>query len=173
MTEVFCVQDRTGTAAQLTIDVETTDPIEVGDTGAYTGRDYKGTSITLDFTVGAVNGPHDFCITTMTPTGGPGDVSKSNWPNSGTITWLTGGNSLVRRIRLLSSKSIKPTCTSIRLFHRLPRFARQHDRSIAARFDPAMHRSGQRLSRSAISLQGHETVAVSFTHCIRPVVRIS
>lgn len=93
MTEIFCVQDRTGTAAQLTIESEMTDPIEVGDTGVYTGRDWRGTEISLDFTVGAVNDPLNFCITTMTPTGGPGDVTKSNWTKNGVITWLTGDNS--------------------------------------------------------------------------------
>lgn len=92
MSEIFCVQDRTGTAAQLTIETEMTEPVEVGDTGVYTGRDWKGDIVALDFTVGATNGPLDFCITTMTPTGGPGDVTKSNWPKSGTITWLTGDN---------------------------------------------------------------------------------
>lgn len=92
MSDIFCVQDQTGTTAQLTIEDATTDTIVVGDTGAYTGRDWQGTLITLDFTVGAVNDSLNFCITTMTPTGGAGDVTKSNWPKTGTITWLTGDN---------------------------------------------------------------------------------
>lgn len=94
MSEIFCVQDRTGTAAQLTIDEDTPmlQSVLVGDTGAYTGRDWEGEIITLDFTVGAVNGPLDFCITTMTPVGASGDVTKSNWPKVGAITWLTGDN---------------------------------------------------------------------------------
>jgi hypothetical protein len=94
MSEIFAVQDRTGTVAQLTIEAETSEIIEVGDTGVYTGRDWQGSTIALDFTVGAVNGALDFCITTMTPTGGPGDVTKSNWPKKGTITWLTGENAI-------------------------------------------------------------------------------
>lgn len=92
MGEIFCVQDRTGTAAQLVLAAPPTEDVEVGDTGAYTGRDYKGDNITLDFTVGAVNDQQNICITTMTPTGGPGDVTKSNWPQNGAITWLTGAN---------------------------------------------------------------------------------
>lgn len=93
MSEIFCVQDRTGTAAQLVLNAAPTEEIEVGDTGVYTGRDWQGLSISLDFTVGAVNDQQNICITTMTPTGGSGDVSKSNWPREGTITWLTGANS--------------------------------------------------------------------------------
>lgn len=93
MSEIFCVQDRTGTAAQLTIEAETTEIIDIGDTGTYTGRDWQGKSIALDFTVGAVNDLLNFCITTMTPTGASGDVTKSNWPKTGVITWLTGENS--------------------------------------------------------------------------------
>lgn len=92
MSEIFCVQDRTGTAAQLVLENALPSPAEVGDTGAYIGFDYKGTVLTLDFTVGAVNDPENICITTMTPIGGPGDVTKSNWPKAGTITWLTGEN---------------------------------------------------------------------------------
>lgn len=88
---IFCVQDRTGTAAQLVLDGPTTSPIEVGDTGAYTGRDHSGTFVTLDFTVGAVNDAENICITTIT-NGSAGDITKSNWPMTGTITWLTGEN---------------------------------------------------------------------------------
>lgn len=93
MGEIFCVQDRTGTAAQFVLEDAPTDLIEVGDTGTYTGRDYKGTEVSLDFTVGAVNDQENICITTMTPEGGPGNVLKSNWPKTGTIAWLTGANS--------------------------------------------------------------------------------
>lgn len=92
MSEIFCVQDRTGTAAQLVLEAALPSLPDVGDTGTYTGRDYKGAIIALDFTVGAVNDASNICITTMTPTGGPGDVTKSNWPKSGVITWLTGEN---------------------------------------------------------------------------------
>lgn len=94
MGNIFCVQDRTGTAAQLVLDAVTTAGIEVGDTGVYTGRNYMGEAISLNFTVGAVNDATNFCITTITPTGAPGDVTKSNWPKSGVITWLTGENAL-------------------------------------------------------------------------------
>lgn len=93
MTEIFCVQDRTGTAAQLTLETPPTETVDVGDTGVYTGRDWQGTTVEYNFTVGAVNDDLNICITTMTPTGGPGDITKSNWPKTGTITWLTGDNS--------------------------------------------------------------------------------
>lgn len=94
MSEIFCLQDRTGTAAQLTIDGPTTSPISVRDTGVYTGLDWQGVEHSLDFTVGAVNDDANFCITTMTPTGQSGNVLMSRWPKTGTITWLTGDNAL-------------------------------------------------------------------------------
>lgn len=93
MSDIFCVQDRTGTAAQLVLQDAPSQPIEMGDTGIYSGKDHRGIDIALDFTVGSVNDQENICITTMTPTGGPGDVTKSNWPSKGTITWLTGENS--------------------------------------------------------------------------------
>lgn len=93
MSEIFCVQDRTGTAAQLVLEAAPTETVEVNDTGAYTGRDHKGTEVVLDFTVKAVNDQQNICISTMTPTEGPGNVLESNWPKFGTITWLTGANS--------------------------------------------------------------------------------
>lgn len=93
MTEIFCVQDRTGTAAQLTIAAPTTEPVEVNDTGDYIGVDWQGNALTLAFTVSAVNDTLNFCITTILPNGKPGNVLASNWPKTGTITWLTGGNS--------------------------------------------------------------------------------
>lgn len=93
MSEIFCVQDRTGTAAQLVLAAAPTGTVEIGDTGSYTGRDREGVSISLDFTVGAVNDQENICITTMMPTGQSGDVMKSNWPKAGAITWLTGENS--------------------------------------------------------------------------------
>jgi hypothetical protein len=88
---VFAVQDRTGTVAQLTHD-GTTNPVEVGDTGQYTGLNFRGAAVTLNFTVGAVNDSFNFCITSMTPTGAPGNFLDSAWPKSGTILWLTGDN---------------------------------------------------------------------------------
>lgn len=93
MSEIFCVQDRTGTAAQLILDAPPTGTIEIADTGTYTGRDWEGESISLDFTVAAVNDQENICITTMTPNGASGDVLQSNWPKVGAITWLTGENS--------------------------------------------------------------------------------
>jgi hypothetical protein len=90
-TYIFAVQDRTGTVAQLTTE-GTENPVEVGDTGVYNGRDWNGQEQALDFTVGAVNDPYNFCITTMTPTGGPGNFLASAWPADGFITWLTGAN---------------------------------------------------------------------------------
>lgn len=93
MPQIFCVQDRSGTAAQLTIETPTTAPIEVGDTGVYDGRDFNGVPVSLDFTVGQTLDSRNFCITTILPTGAAGDVTKSKWPKFGTITWLTGENS--------------------------------------------------------------------------------
>ncbi len=92
MSDIFCVQDRTGTAAQLVLQAAPTMTVEVGDTGIYAGKDFKGVDVALDFTVGQVNDQENICITTMTPSGGPGDVTKSSWPKKGTITWLTGEN---------------------------------------------------------------------------------
>lgn len=94
MGEIFCVQDRTGTAAQLVLDGAPTEIVEVNDTGTYSGRDYKGDLLALDFTVGAVNDQENICITTKTALGAPGNVLKSNWPKAGTITWLTGANAI-------------------------------------------------------------------------------
>lgn len=95
MSEIFCVQDRTGTAAQLVLGVETTAPIDIGDTGVYSGRNWNGVATAYDFTVGQVNDALNFCITTMTPLGASGNVLQSNWPRAGTITWLTGDNALM------------------------------------------------------------------------------
>jgi hypothetical protein len=95
MTEVFCVQDRTGTSAQLTIAGPTTSPIEVTDTGTYSGDDWEGLDVGLAFTVARVNDTDNFCITTMTPEGASGNVLLSNWPKKGTITWLTGSNAVM------------------------------------------------------------------------------
>lgn len=91
VTPIFCVQDRTGTAAQLST-LGTVYPVEVGDTGVYTGYTDRGVAVSLDFTVGAVNDEFNFCITTMTPEGAPGAWINSPWPASGYITWLTGAN---------------------------------------------------------------------------------
>jgi hypothetical protein len=89
---VFCVQDRTGTAAQLTLDADVVETVEVGDTGVYHGLSWNGVAQALNFTVGQVHDPLNFGITTMTPTGAAGNILQSGWPKSGTVTWLTGGN---------------------------------------------------------------------------------
>lgn len=90
---VYCVQDSTGTAAQLTLAQATHFPVEVGDTGTYIGRRWDGQIQSLNFTVGQVLDALNFGITTMTPTGAAGTVLASGWSKSGTITWLTGENS--------------------------------------------------------------------------------
>jgi hypothetical protein len=88
---IFAVQDRTGTVAQLTIE-NPNSQIAPGDTGVYNGLDFNGQEVALDFTVGAVNDPNNFCITTMLPSGAPGAFIQSQWPKEGFITWLTGEN---------------------------------------------------------------------------------
>ena len=88
---LFAVQDRSGTVAQLTTD-GTVAPVEVNDTGVYTGLSWNGASISLDFTVTAVNDPYNFCISTILPSGAAGNVLNSAWPDKGTIQWVTGGN---------------------------------------------------------------------------------
>lgn len=92
-TTIFSVQDRSGTAAQLTTD-GTSNPVEVGDTGVYNGLNWEGNEVALNFTVGAVLDANNFCITTITPTGAPGDFLQSAWPKDGYVTWLTGANTV-------------------------------------------------------------------------------
>lgn len=85
---IFCVQDRTGTAAQLTIDVPTNFGIEVGDTGVYVGTtviDNEDKTVTLAFTVGQIMDDLNFGIYTK-------NVMQSGWPDSGVITWASGSN---------------------------------------------------------------------------------
>lgn len=89
---IFCIQDRSGTAAQLTLADPATNPVAVNDTGIYSGFDFSGKQIDLDFTVGQVLDTTDFGITTITSNGGPGNVMQSGWPKEGVITWLTGPN---------------------------------------------------------------------------------
>lgn len=88
---IFAVQDRSGTVVQLTTN-GSNNPVEVNDTGAYTGNNWDGVSITLDFTVCQVNDQYNFCISTVTPSGAPGNVLQSGWPKTGTIDWLSGAN---------------------------------------------------------------------------------
>ena len=73
---VFCVQDATGTVAQLTIADHPTDVIAVGDTGTYEG---------LPFIVGQVLNQTQFGITTQ-------NADAASWAPQGTVTWLTGAN---------------------------------------------------------------------------------
>lgn len=88
---IFAVQDRSGTVAQLTTD-GSENPVEINDTGTYTGLSYDGKSVSLAFTVCQVNDPLNFCISSVTPTGAPGSFMQSNWPQTGTVDWLTGAN---------------------------------------------------------------------------------
>lgn len=88
---IFAVQDRSGTVAQLTTD-GTVAPVEINDTGVYTGLSWNGESVSRDFTVAAVNDDYNFCISTVLPSGAAGDVLNSAWPEKGTVQWVTGGN---------------------------------------------------------------------------------
>lgn len=87
----FAIQDRSGTVAQLTTE-GTANPVEVNDTGIYNGLSWNGSPVSFDFTVCQVNDPFNFCISTVTPTGAPGNVLQSGWPKTGTIEWLSGAN---------------------------------------------------------------------------------
>jgi len=102
---LFCVQDRTGTVAQLSpvSSPGPENPVEIGDTGTYSGvQSWSGRTVSLAFTVNQLveNSPNgDFGITTAKPpillTGegsGPGSVLNSSWPDSGVITWTSGAN---------------------------------------------------------------------------------
>lgn len=91
---VYAVQDRTGTVAQLTLAEAPHNPINVGDTGTYSGvQPWNGDSVDYAFTVSQVNTDTSICITTALPNnGGPGEILQSGWPPEGTITWETGEN---------------------------------------------------------------------------------
>jgi hypothetical protein len=80
---VFCVQDATGTVAQLTIADHPTHVIAVNDTGTYLGS--KDTDTPLAFTVGQVLNQTQFGITTTS-------TDAAAWAPQGTVTWLTGAN---------------------------------------------------------------------------------
>lgn len=97
MTVVYAVQDRTGTVVQVTLEDPTTEDIQVGDTGTYAGtQPWTGNEVDFAFTVNQVNEDTScFCITTALPNNaGPGEVLQSGWPPEGTITWVTGANSV-------------------------------------------------------------------------------
>lgn len=100
---IFCVQDRTGTVTQFSPSGDPVNPVEIGDTGTYTGtQSWNGQTVTLDFTVNQLVGNNDngdFGVTTaigpFDPNGngsGPGNVLASGWPDSGTVTWTSGAN---------------------------------------------------------------------------------
>lgn len=92
---VYAVQDRTGTVAQLTLAEPTNHPINVGDTGTYSGtQPWNGNSVDYVFTVSQVNiETSQFCITTALPNNaGPGEILQSGWPPEGVVTWETGLN---------------------------------------------------------------------------------
>ena len=91
LSPIFAIQDRSGTVAQLSTG-GSENPVEVQDTGVYNGLSWNGTALALDFTVCQVNDPFNFCISTVTPTGVPGNVLQSGWPHKGTIDWLSGAN---------------------------------------------------------------------------------
>ena len=93
-TTVFSVQDRTGTVAQLSLDVAPGTAVAINDTGTYTGTEpWNDQAVAYPFTVGAVLDPLNFSITTALPNGiGGGNILQSAWPPNGTIDWLTGAN---------------------------------------------------------------------------------
>lgn len=89
MTQIFCVQDRTGTSIQVTLDTITGAGIQIGDTGLFAGNamsmsDDTLSAVSIPFTVGALNDDTDFCIFTK--------IAAQLWPPTGTITWQTGAN---------------------------------------------------------------------------------
>lgn len=89
---IFAVQDRTGTVAQLTLDRPASEPIEIGDTGTYTGvQPWTGTNVSFQFAVAVVNDTTNIVISTQKGNV-PGTVLQSGWPPNGSILWLTGGN---------------------------------------------------------------------------------
>ena len=91
LSPIFAIQDRSGTVAALQTN-GSENPVEVQDTGDSNGLSWNGTALALDFTVCQVNDPFNFCISTVTPTGAPGNVMQSGWPHTGTIDWLSGAN---------------------------------------------------------------------------------
>ena len=94
MTALFCLQDQTGTAALITLSAPTPHAIAVGDTGLYNGVANVGaidggtipTTLDLPFTVGQVLDTSHFGVTTV-------NSNLADWPQDGTVTWLTGANS--------------------------------------------------------------------------------
>jgi len=93
---IFSIQDRTGTVAQLSINASPGSPVEVNDTGIYSGvQPWSGQNVSFAFTVSQVLDDNDFSITTALPGGaGPGLVLQSGWPPTGSIKWLTGANAV-------------------------------------------------------------------------------
>lgn len=91
LSPIFCLQDRSGTVAALQTG-GSQNPVEINDIGVYKGLSWNGATVALDFTVCQINDPYNFCISTITPTGAPGNVMQSGWPQTGTIDWLSGAN---------------------------------------------------------------------------------
>lgn len=96
MTQVFSIQDRTGTVVQVTLEDAPSEAVAVNDTGTYTGvQDWNGETVSFNFTVCQVLDTTQFSITTALPGGsGPGNIMQSGWPLTGNIKWLTGANAL-------------------------------------------------------------------------------
>jgi hypothetical protein len=88
MSSIFCIQDRTGTAAQLTLVDPVANPIEIGDTGLYSGFSWNGKPVSLPFVVGQILDDERFGITV----GQVGTVMQSKWPENGVVKWETGDN---------------------------------------------------------------------------------
>lgn len=104
--QVACVQDRTGTVAQVSLTDAPTSPVAIGDTGLLNGtQSWSGKVVSFAFTVNQLvdNSNNDFGITTAIgpfsaagEPSGPGNVLQSGWPDSGdlAIVWVTGANAL-------------------------------------------------------------------------------
>lgn len=94
MSQIFAVQDRTGTVAQLSLADPPAYTVALDDTGLYTGVNYNGSPVSYPFTVGQVIDDLNFCITTQTGSGVfPSNVLQSGWPDVGIIQWTSGQNS--------------------------------------------------------------------------------
>ncbi len=99
MTAIFSIQDNSGTVALLEIVDAPAHAIVLGDTGTYSGIAFNGTQIgtpvDLPFTVGQVFTATQFGVTTA-------NCNLADWPDGGTITWLTGANTTSPNTSLVS-----------------------------------------------------------------------
>lgn len=90
---VYCVQNESGTATQLTLMPSPSPaivPVEVGDLGLYEGIPDDGTTTetfqSVPFEVMAVlEDGYQFTVRAV-------NANMSDWPANGLITWQTGGN---------------------------------------------------------------------------------